>query len=167
MKRLKFYAPAMALAVIGGASVASAQTSSPIGVSIRAGVVFPTSSTLSSSQGSTWFGFGAEYSVLKLDPSSSLKPTVSISADYFSRDSVSEIPLLLNYVIHSNGLFGSVGAGANFIHTDFDSKTDFGYQVGVGYNFPTTGIPVFLEVKYWGSQDSGYNAVGVYAGVRF
>jgi hypothetical protein len=166
MKRVNICALASALAVFGGVGAAHAQ-SSDVGISLRAGVLFPTNSNSSSTYGSTWFAFGAEYRLFKLDPSSSLKPTVALSLDYFSRNHITETPILLNYVVHSNGFFGSVGAGAAFDHVPGSSETKFAYQVGIGYDIPNTEIPLFLEAKFFGNQDSSLDGVGVYAGVRF
>jgi hypothetical protein len=171
MKRRNFYALATALIAFGVAGSASAQSdapSPPIGLALRLGLFFPTDGNTTSAVGSTWFGFGAEYRLFRVDPTSDLHPTITLSTDYFSRDSIDEVPIMLNYRIHKDSVFASVGAGISFDHTPGNSSSShFGYQVGIGYDLPVTGIPAFLEAKFWGNDNSNYNGVGVYAGVRF
>ncbi len=142
--------------------------SNPVGVSLRAGLVFPTDSDVSNTIGSTWFGFGGEYQFYHLPTSGKDKQALSLSIDYFSRNSVNETPILLNYVYTtSSGVFLDGGVGASFDHVPGDDKTRFEYQVGLGYNLPIESVPLFVEAKFWGNQDSSYNAAGIYLGVRF
>jgi len=146
---------------------AAAQMTKPIGLSIRAGAVFPTDSSTRSAVGNTWLGFGAEYALGAMGMGMpGTNGHLSISADWFGKSSASVIPVLLNFVGTQNEFFYSAGAGVSFTSGTPFSKTNFGYQVGVGYNFATGATPVFIEAKYWGNGHSQLNAIGAYLGVR-
>jgi hypothetical protein len=70
-------------------------------------------------------------------------------------------------VAQSSTLFWSAGLGASFDHVPGDSQTKFGYQIGVGYNLPVSELPLFVEAKFWGTDTTAYDGVGLYVGVRF
>ncbi|HWD39664.1 MAG TPA: hypothetical protein VG944_12500, partial [Fimbriimonas sp.] len=120
--------------------------------------------------GNEWFAFGAEYRLAKLNEMEDYRSSCSLSVDYFSRNSVSVTPILLNYVIHEkalSGFFASAGVGVAFDHGLGASNTHFAYQGGVGYDLPLTGVPLFLEGKFWGNDNSRFNGFGLYVGVHF
>lgn len=155
---------------------APAQTSKPIGLSVRAGLIWPTSG-YGRDQGRTWFGIGGEFKIKDMtfgvtDRSSS--GMLAISADYYGKGGASSFPVLLNYVGMNNEFFYSVGAGFAFNRDEEmvagvlrgRNKTDFAYSLGVGYNFQHGQNPLFVEGKYFGSGNSNLNAFGVYIGVR-
>lgn len=161
----------MALAVM-----APAQTSKPVGLSVRAGLIWPTSG-FGRDQGRTWFGIGGEFKLK--DSTFGMKDRAStgmltISADYYGKGAASSMPLLLNYVGMNNEIFYSFGAGLAFNRDEVISagvarsrnKTDFAYQIGVGYNFQQGSNPLFVEAKYFGSGTTNLNALGFYIGVR-
>lgn len=159
------------IALVVTSASAAAQATKPVGLSIRAGAAFPTNRF--SGENSTWFAAGAEFNLSNAGLGnlgmSGLNGHLAISADYRGRSNSYAIPVLLNWVGTEQQVFYSLGAGASFDHPGFGSsnKTDFGYQVGVGYNFVTSQTPLFLEAKYWGtSGNSHLNAIGVYVGIR-
>ncbi|MEQ1822597.1 MAG: hypothetical protein ABL949_08805 [Fimbriimonadaceae bacterium] len=172
MKRtLLILAACSALVVVG-----HTQTSKPMGLSIRAGLVFPASG-YGRDQGRTWFGVGGEY---KLKDQSfgmndrSSTGMLTLSADFYSKGQASALPLLVNYVGMKNELYYTFGAGLAFTHDEVQngglmvgrSKTNIGYQFGVGYNFQQGQNPVFAELKYFGNGNSNLNAFGLFLGVR-
>lgn len=159
---------AFALGVV--VAPAAAQTSKPVGLSIRAGVVFPTNSDTRKAVGNTLFGAGAEFKVADANMGMGApgqQGHISLSADYYGKSNANVIPVLLNFVGTSNEFFYSAGAGVAFTKVSGgDNKSNFGYQFGVGYNFQQGQTPIFLEAKYWGNSRSEANAIGVYLGVR-
>src|SRR5438270_11378841 len=87
---------------------AAAQMTKPIGLSIRAGAVFPTDSSTRSAVGNTWLGFGAEYALGAMGMGMpGTNGHLSISADWFGKSSASVIPVLLNFVGTQNEFFYS------------------------------------------------------------
>lgn len=166
--------------VLAGAVVlavsASAQTSKPMGLSVRAGLLWPTSE-FGRDQGRTWFGIGGEFKLKDAtfgvtDRASS--GMLSISADYYGKGAGSAFPVLLNYVGMNNEFFYSFGAGITFSRDEevvagvaqSRNQTNFGYQLGLGYNFQHGQNPLFVEAKYFGSGNSNTNALGLYVGIR-
>jgi hypothetical protein len=158
------------LCLAASAGLAQAQTSTvePVGVSIRGGVFLPTSSDLNG-RGNEFVAFGVEYKLFNIEsPDPKIKTSVSFSLDYFARDDVSSIPFMANYVIRQQDIFGSVGVGFGLNRANGNDYSDFEYQVGVGYSFEHLGaLPLFLEAKFWGSDRSEFDGVGLYAGLRF
>ena len=158
------------------AVVAPAQTSKPIGLSVRAGLIWPTSG-FGRDQGRSWFGLGGEF---KLKDSTfgvndrASTGMITLSADYYGKGAASSFPILLNYVGMNNEIFYSFGAGVAFNRDEQvvaglvqgRNKMDFAYQIGVGYNFQQGQNPLFVEAKYFGSGNSNLNALGVYIGIR-
>ena len=169
MNRKILAVAASAVAVCALAASASAQTSKPVGLSIRAGVGWPTSGN---NGHDTLFCAGAEFKISDANWNNMGGPGtgghISLSADYLGRNSAYAFPVLINYVGQANEFFYSVGAGASFDHggSGTSNKTNFGYQFGLGYNFQQAQTPLFLEAKFFGSSKSDFNAIGVYLGIR-
>lgn len=175
----KILATAIGIVAVGAmASSAVAQTSNPIGLSVRAGIVFPTSS-FGRDIGKQWLGVGAEFKLKDMNYGTMNRATnshLSISADYYGKGDGSAVPVLVNFVGTQNEFFYSVGAGVAFTRdTDLEgvpavttnrNRTNFAYQFGLGYNFQQGSNPLFLEAKFWGNSNSNLNAFGVYVGVR-
>jgi hypothetical protein len=155
---------------------AYAQTTKPMGLSVRAGIALPMSG-YGRDIGRTWFGVGGEYKLKDAnfgmtDRSSS--GMLSISADYYGKGQASAVPVMLNYVAMQNEFFYSVGAGIAFTHDEelvagimqSRSATNFAYQFGLGYNFQSGSNPLFVEGKFFGNGNSRLNALGLFVGVR-
>lgn len=172
MKRFRMIALAgLACGIIGAAN---AQESKPIGLAIRAGILFPNTST-SRDIGKTWFTGGAQLRIRDLNVSpigtGALSNELAISVDYYGKDNASAVPVLLNYVGHANELFYTLGAGISFskvpnLDGSSDQKTNFGYVFGVGYNFQQGRNPLFVEARYQGNQSSDLNGIGLYVGIH-
>lgn len=173
MKKIAIVALSAAMG-FGVMATAQAQFTEPVGLSVRGGIFFPNNREARDA-GNTWFGFGAEYQIdsLNLGLTDDMSATYSISLDYLTKGDFQSIPLLLNYVGRNDQFFYSAGLGVNFVRvpvtvgTGTRSRTELGYQIGVGYDFNTGQTPIFIEAKYFGSADSRLNGFGVFAGVRF
>lgn len=153
------------------AASAHAQTSQPTGLSVRAGAFFPQDSDARRSN-KTWFAIGLEYKLRDVTSSEMMadgwQSAWSISLDNFGSGDFRSTPLLLNYVGRQNQFFWSAGAGIGFNRTfGSDSRTEFAFQLGVGWEFPMQGSnPFFVEAKYWGGNRN-LSGIGLYGGVRF
>lgn len=172
----KILATAIGAAAILASVGASAQTTKPLGLSVRAGIVLPMSG-YGREIGRTWFGIGGEFKVKDANfgmTDRSSTGILSISADFYGKGSASALPVLLNYVSMQNEIFYSIGAGIAFTR-DEDlvggvlqgrNGTNFAYQFGLGYNFQSASNPLFVEGKYFGNGNSRLNAIGLFVGVR-
>lgn len=171
----KFAICSVAAALLGVAALpGSAQETKPIGLSIRAGLFFP-SSSIASDSSKTWFVGGLEYKLGDLAWSKAPTNTMSsysVSIDYYSQGDFRNVPVLLNYVGRTEQFYFTAGAGFGAVRarinaTDIRNSTEFAYQVGVGYDFVKGATPVFLEAKYFGSAESRVNGFALMVGARF
>jgi hypothetical protein len=158
------------LAVAALAVPASAQTTQPMGLSLRAGVVFPTAGA-GRDVGRTWFGVGGEFRFMDANFGGPAAPGqaswLSASIDWYGKGNASAVPVLINWVGTANEFFYSVGAGVSFSREPGGTnRTGFGYQFGLGYNFQQAQMPLFIEAKFFGNSHGSLNALGIYAGVR-
>lgn len=168
MKRIVVAAATLGLL----SAMASSQVTKPVGLSVRAGLIFPTSG-FGRDLGRTWFGIGGEFKLKDVafgEVNAGSNSMLTLSADYFGKGNGSSVPVLLNYVATKNEMFYSVGAGISMTK-DVDagksrSKTNIAYQLGIGYNFQQGSNPLFVEAKYWGNGNSNLSAFGVYVGIR-
>jgi hypothetical protein len=161
-----------AIVVFATAVPASAQVTQPVGVSARIGAFFPTNEG-ARSQSNTWFAGGVEYRLRDMQLGTLDAATMShlaLSVDFMGSGDYRHTPLLVNYVVRSNELFYSVGAGVGFgripLVEGTSTRTRFAYQLGVGYDFQRGQTPLFLEAKYFGSSQTELNGIGFYIGVR-
>ncbi|MFN7172460.1 MAG: hypothetical protein ACK4P3_06720 [Fimbriimonadaceae bacterium] len=157
-------------------TAALAQETEQMGLSIRAGTFWPTSS-IGRDQGNVWFGAGVEYRLKQIsygtmDRESSSYFTVSF--DYVGKGSLQSFPLLINYVQREGQFYFTGGAGVSFARTfrttfpffSTRNQTLFAYQVGVGYDFDHSANSFFVEGKFMGTGNSQLNGFGLYLGVR-
>jgi hypothetical protein len=157
-----------ACALVGAAVPAYAQGTTPTGLSLKLGVLWPTDSAVRSATSDTWFTGGIEYRFKDMPVTTpNMKAHLSISADFAENHHASITPVLLNYVADQNQTYWLVGAGAAFLHAPGDDRTKFAYQAGLGYNFEQGATPVFLEARYVGTSESHANAVLLDVGIRF
>ena len=145
---------------------AAAQVSKPIGLSIRAGVGFPTSSNA----GGTVFAAGVEFNLYSLSPQAAGIGSAghfTISGDYLGKNNGYVIPVLLNFVgTTASNFYYTIGAGLADTHGGSHNSWNFGYRGGIGWNFAHSQTPLFIEADYFGNSNSNFNAIGVYLGVR-
>ncbi len=167
----KILVTAIGLLSIGVASSALAQETKPVGLSLRGGIFFP-SSSFSKDIGKQWFAAGAEYRLKEQSlgmPGSNAD--LSISVDWYGKDNDSTVPVLLNFTGHNNEFYYTAGAGFGMNRQPAagggtDSKTKLAYQFGIGYNFQQGRSPLFVEARYWGNSESDLNGIAVYLGIR-
>lgn len=173
MKKIVAIAFATVLA-LGTVTAAHAQYQKPLGMSFRFGLFYPSNGDARDIEGQGWFALGLEYKGgdLKFDtrnPKNSAMWTASV--DYYGKGSFSQVPVLLNYVAHSDQFYYTAGAGIGFgrVLTATGGKTDteFAFQAGIGYDFVKSQMPLFVELKYFGSSESKLSGFGIYGGVRF
>jgi hypothetical protein len=162
--------------LLGGAFTTSAmaQESKPMGLSVRGGLFFPGADTAKKNGGKQWLGLGVEYKLGDLKyagENSSFSASYSVSVDYYSKKDFRHVPVMLNYIGRTGGIYYFAGAGLGFTKeketAGTKSRTGFSYQAGVGYEFNRGANPVFVEAKYIGSSRSNLNGLGVFVGIRF
>jgi len=172
MKKIITLAVVTALSSLVAISPANAQESKSSGVSVRAGLFFP-SATNASNVGKNWFGFGLEYKLgdLNMGAQKGSNASYSVSIDMFSKGDFRNAPLLLNYISRTENIYYKAGAGVSFLKYPIgggtESKTDFGYQLAIGYDFNKGNMPYFAEVVWFGSSKSEVNGLALMGGVRF
>ena len=157
---------ALALCAAAGAQTTTYQ---PVGASVRIGAFLPANSTTNKELGTAIFAFGADYRLASRTPRLfGLESYLEGSVDYYRRDETGAIPILLNYVATSGQYYFKVGAGVSFESFPGDDFAGFGYQLGAGYNIPSTSrLPLFLQASFFGADRSRVNGFGLYVGARF
>jgi hypothetical protein len=161
---------ALGMAAVLAAVPALGQETKPVGLSVRLGVFLPSDSGTQSAVGKTWFGGGVEYKIQNLNFGTMNKgytSALSISLDYYSKSSVSMMPITVNYVGSMNEFFYTAGAGIAMIR-DGSTENRFCYVLGLGYNFTKGPQPIFLEARYLGVPSAtGAQGFGIFVGTRF
>ncbi len=171
MKRIGW----MSALVLAFAPLALADENKPLGISIRAGQFYP-SAGLARNEGKTWFSGGIEFKLSNLKaPAMGETPAFwTISADWYGKGDLSNVPVLLNLVSPSGDAYFSFGAGVGF-NQDFDvvnnvrenkRDTQWAFQLSAGYNLRRFKMPVFVEARYFGNLNDRLNGFGFFAGVR-
>lgn len=174
MKMRVFCGSVVAVAALFGASAVWAQESKPVGLSLRAGLVWPNSGQ-ARQEGQSWFGAGLDYKIGNIgfgNKAEGFSSSYGISADVFSKGDFSSVPVTLNYTGRKDQFYYSAGAGVAFIKfprtsTETRKETRVAYQFSVGYDFGRTGTPIFVEARYFGNFESRLAAFGAFVGVRF
>ena len=165
--KTRFVALSLGIAVLAGAAAtASADEVKPVGLSVRAGLFLPSDSAARDA-GSSWFAFGAEFKLRDLVLKGSKNPAeLSLSVDYTNKGTFRALPVTLNYTTHRGDLYFTAGAGVSFTQTDTSNTSKFAYVAGLGVDFSKGSNPVFLEVRYFGNEESRINGFGVFVGTR-
>ena len=159
--------------VIGAAAVmaaipAVAQDGRPVGLSVRAGIFFPSSNLLRDNDRQLLIA-GAEYKLRDLNLSmgdTGMSTSLTLSADYIGNADFRNIPVLVNIVARQREFYYTAGAGIGFTNGLLDTGTTFSYQLGVGYDFQRGKTPIFIEGHYFGAAKSDANGFAVMVGVR-
>lgn len=147
----------------------------PTGLTVRAGVFFPSERAVRDATNDIWLTAGVEYKIGNLgvpDMQNGYSASYSISADYYGQDDFRAVPVLVNYVGQAQQFHYSVGAGITFAKSaTVDNKSSFGYRLALGYDFNQTKMPFFIEVGYFGVTGSDFdtdlNGFFAVAGLRF
>lgn len=164
----------VAVLAVATASTAHAQQSATQGLSVRAGMFFPTHSD-AKDEGKTWFGVGIERKMgdvaYGMDGGDGFDSSWSLSLDWYGKGGVRSVPLLANFIGRKDQFYYSAGAGISFTRvptgTGHRSGSELAYAFGVGYDFAQGMTAVFVEFRYFGSAESKVNGTGVFAGMRF
>jgi hypothetical protein len=166
-----------ALGVVAASALtasALAQETKPMGLSIRAGGFFPSSSA-SRNESSTWLGLGAEFKLKDMNFGTAQPGTsshLSLSVDYMGSGDFRSMPVLVNWVANTNEFYYTAGVGYTFgrhmtgTPAVAEDRNTLAYSFGLGYNFQQGKNPFFVEGRFWGSSESDFNGLGVYVGVR-
>jgi hypothetical protein len=163
----KILAGAIGAAAVLAALPASAQDR-PLGLSVRAGVFFPSSNLLRDNDRQLLIA-GAEYKLRDLNMNTGdtgMSTSLTISADYIGNADFRNIPVLINIVGRQREVYYSAGAGIGFTNGLLDTGTTFSYQLGIGYDFQKGRTPLFIEGHYFGAAKSDANGFAVMVGVR-
>ena len=169
MKTLGTSAAIAALALAMSA-MAGAQMSKPSGISIRGGAFMPSDSA-ARAIGNTWLGAGVEWKggdINRNGYTANSHAHWSISVDWYGKNDTSAIPVLVNYVEKNQSFYWSAGVGMSMLDDGTDNLSKLGYSVALGWDAPSnSGMPWFLEGRYFGSSESAFNGFGMYVGLRF
>jgi hypothetical protein len=167
---------AVAALVTGSAFATEAKTqgTEPTGLTVRAGVFFPSEQTVRDATADAWFTAGLEYKLGDIgvpNYTTGYRAHWSISADYYGQDDFTAVPVLVNYVGHANQFHYSAGAGVTFASLPVEDKTVFGYRLAIGLDFNTGKTPFFVEGGFMGaageSVDTNLNGFFLVAGLNF
>ncbi|RYG22399.1 hypothetical protein EON82_17230 [bacterium] len=152
-------------------AVAGAQTSvQPLGIKLRVGAFLPTNESTVDATSNALFAFGAEYRLqsITLPSFGEFVGGASVSVDYFNKNDFGMIPVLFNYVGTRGPLSLSAGVGVGFASLPGANDSKFAYQLGAAYDLSvSSSVPIFVEGKFFGSEQSRLNGFGVYVGIRF
>jgi len=141
------------------------------GVSIRIGAFQPLQDATRNATSNNWIAGGVDYKLSNAKLMNLSQGFWSISLDYTERQGFRNMPLMLNYV-SGKQVYWSVGVGAGFDKFVDDAgasneRIRLAYGASLGYNFQNTEIPLFLELKYLGSEQPRVAGLGLYLGFRF
>ena len=101
-----------ACALTAAAVPAYAQSSTPTGLSLKIGILWPTDEDVRDATSDAWFTGGLEYRFHEMPMTdSNMKAHLSVSVDFAEQDDITIVPVLLNYVAENNQTYWMVGAG--------------------------------------------------------
>ncbi len=157
------------IVMLGALAIADDSTTP---VSFRLGFDYP---VIAKTRNNTkeFYGFGLQRKVSDLGSSEHYDTALELSVDYYGRGDYRHIPILANYVGYSKrgDSFWSVGGGFGFIKRPSGAGTEsigrLAYQASIGLNLSSGATSSFVELKYFGSEASEVNSVGIYYGIRF
>ncbi len=169
MKTTRTIAALFAASLLLPAAVLAQETSEFSG---RLGYFYPTSSFTQASGGKSWIAFGADYRLFRLKSSNEGSEFIQLSVDLLEKGNYRNLPVTLNYVVHTGELYFLGGAGASWtkfrnIDDENEEKIRLAYQVGLGYELRQFRAPLFLELKWMGTSESQFNGWGFFLGARF
>lgn len=162
----------------------------PSGLSLRGGMFFPSDSNARDT-GKSWFGLGLDYRLKNVSlpmGQGSFAPIYSVSVDWISKGSYTNLPILFNLTSNQDKFYFSAGVGVAFQKVPVydtagggtgggggnkapailgsQSRTRFAFQLSAGMNIPSGTNTYFVEAKYFGgaSELAGF---GLFGGIRF
>jgi hypothetical protein len=170
----KLITSAFVIVSVGAAIPAMAQESKPVGLSVRAGIFFPTQGSAKDA-GKNWFIGGAEYKLNNMHfgkmGANAMNQSVALSVDFYNKSNISNVPVLLNYISRTDEYYFTLGAGIGFNRLPngsggTESKARFAGAVGLGYDFQRGKSPLFTEARYLFNSKSDLNGFAVMVGIR-
>jgi len=167
MKNMHKFA-GVALALVGMAAMASAQTNGSKGFSVRLGAQFPKA-------GDSSFAAGVDYKFKSFDVPQARNEYLSYlgaSVDYYGKNGNDRnLPVALTYNVRSQNIVFSAGLGVDFATRDGKAKDGLAGQLGVAYEFGVregmTPSPIFVSAKYYFANLVDLSGLAVYIGYRF
>lgn len=185
-----------ACAILAMSVSASAQQAAPSGLSLRGGMFFPSDSNARDT-GKMWFGLGLDYKLKNVNVpmgASSFAPTYSVSLDWISKGSYTNLPILFNLTTNQDKFYFSAGVGVAFQKVPIyaagggggtgggggstnpislapailgsESRTRFAFQLSAGMNIPAGMNTYFVEARYFGGS-AELAGFGLFGGIRF
>ncbi len=159
----------LVLVVAAGLAGSAVAQFPSVGLTVRAGVFFPTTAAASAGA-ERWYQAGAEYELFKLRlPATDLATALSLSLDTYGRGGSSSVPLLANLSVRSDRIRYSAGVGASFVRrSGFENRTRLAYQASIGYDVLKGPMPVVIEARYFGVVDTSnfFDGIALSIGVR-
>ena len=163
---------AAGLAAAAASTSALAQETKPIGLSVRAGMFFP-SSEASRDEGATWLAAGVEFRLQDLNfgmAQPGMSNYLSLSADYMGAGDFRSVPVLVNFVQRNNEFYWTAGAGWTFGRHmsggSLEDRNTFAFALGLGWDFSKGSTPFFIEGRYYGGSEGDFTGFGAFVGVR-
>ena len=171
MKKLLTFAALTAVFACATAPAFADDTTSPVGVSLRIGGAYPTEEDTRNNSGNSWLAAGIDFKIHGAKAPLLPPGYFSVSLDYAGKGDYRTVPLLVNYT-SGKTIYWSAGAGVTFGRFPQDDGTTndkirFAYTGAIGINFINGQIPLFLEGRYFGSEDNRLGDFAVYVGARF
>lgn len=167
MKAWKFAAVSGVMFGVAGVANAQVPVPNPFDLTYRVGFLFPTSDA-GRDIGKNWFAAGVDWPLMGIGvPTTDLRASAFASFDYYEKDGHRALPVMLNYRASYSQFSYISGVGISFNRLDGDEKATITYQLGLGFNIGSAGLPMSLEARWWQQADSELSGIGVYLGVKF
>jgi len=139
--------------VVGVPTAALAQFSGDTELSknweLRVGGFVPEKKVSRSLGGDVWLAIGAEHTFYQADRWSG-----TVSVDYYGEEDIYSVPICLNARGKSQGLRYGAGFGLSLGHDVQKGMTALAYNVSVGYEVKPGPNPIFVDLRYLGTNAS-------------
>jgi opacity protein-like surface antigen len=154
-------------------SMALAQETKPLGVSIKVGQFSP-SSRAGKEEGKGWISFGIDTKIKDMRFDKGRGEYLTVSADFFQKGDLRSVPVTLNWVSRTNEWYVFGGAGVSFtqdyrivgLDRESEDSIELAYVLGVGYDFQYQRSPLFGEVRFHGNGNDRLNGFSIAVGLR-
>ncbi|HSV73104.1 MAG TPA: hypothetical protein VLH79_05030 [Chthonomonadales bacterium] len=151
MKRFVWLLGCLTVLALGAAQPAQAQFDDELARDwqLRLGFFVPESEQARGAVGDVWLSFGAER-VMHLDE----RYDLSLSIEYYGRDNIYNVPVLVNLGATTHRMRYAVGAGISLGRDVHRGRTNFAYKLMVGYELTEGMNPITFDVSYRGTGTS-------------
>jgi len=178
MLRKPLYGPLAASLLLLGASTADAQFASPIRFNVNAGAVLPTGDVADGLELGFHLGAGLELRAPLMPIGLRFDGAFDRMGFEDGGGNLSIWSLTANAVLSPMAsplyFIGGIGFYSQDINVDdtnidFESETDFGFNLGAGLQVPLTGFSSFIEARWHSINNEGDNTqfVPIVFGIRF